>query len=48
MGEQVGRVCSPSMCVDMEGIGCGAAEKWRRALALGCGAGAGVILGRLR
>lgn len=43
MGEQMGRVCSSSTCLDVEDISCGAAEKWKRSLAPDCGAGAGGI-----
>ena len=43
MGEQVYWVCSSSMCVEMEGICCGAAEGWKGLLALGCGAEAGDV-----
>lgn len=42
------RICSLSICVAVEGISCGAAEKGRRTLAPDCGAGAGEALDRLR
>jgi len=42
------RACSSAMCVEMEGISCGAAEGWREVLTLGCGVGARVTLDRLR
>lgn len=41
-------VCFSSMYVEMEGVSCGAADGWRGALALGCGAGGGRTLHRLR
>lgn len=48
MGEQMDGICFSSMYVEMEGVSCGAADGWRGALALGCGAGGGRTLHRLR